>query len=87
MITVFKYPLDTDKQVQMVELNEGCRVLTCQLQDGVIMLWCLVDTKRKRFKTPIYIFGTGEPIQHHLDFIATVQLEDKTVWHVFREVQ
>jgi hypothetical protein len=86
MTVVFKYPLAiTD--VQTVEMYSGASILDCQLQDDRIMMWCLVDPTRGTFKTTIYIFATGEPIDiWPLDFIATVQRKGN-VWHVFREVR
>jgi hypothetical protein len=86
MTAVYKYPL-VIASMQTVELYSGASILDCQLQDNCIMMWCLVDPTRGKFKTTIYIFATGEPIDPWpLDFIATVQRKG-SVWHVFMEVR
>lgn len=82
MNAICKYELIvTDSQT--VYMPRGAKILSVQMQDGIMQMWAMVDN----FKLPggriINIIGTGNPISEPPgEFIATVQMRN-LVWHVF----
>jgi hypothetical protein len=83
MKRVYKYTLAlTD--VQLVKLPIGSRILSCQMQLGILTMWALVSPGNDTEDVPIYIFGTGHDMPPNIDFrfIDTVQ-EGNFVWHIF----
>ena len=61
METIWKFPLEvTDRQV--VEMPEKARLLTVQVQAGIVYLWALVNPANRSQMRGIGIFGTGQPI-------------------------
>ena len=83
MRTIWKFPLKiTDHQ--SIKMPQGPRLLTVQIQDGVPMLWAMVDTNTGiTWDIEIRIYGTGNPGPNEAEnYIATFQ-QDGLVWHVF----
>ncbi len=63
------------------------RTLSVGHQNGVVMVWALVDPAAKREKVKFKIVGTGHRVVG-IDgwrFVGTVQLPPY-VWHVFCEM-
>lgn len=82
---VWKFPLEWVDD-QTVSMPRGAKILTAQMQQGVVCLWALVDPKEEREIRGIRIYGTGHPvysIENKL-YIGTVQAPP-FVWHVFEE--
>ena len=81
MKTIHKFPINGSGIVMM---PIKAKILSVQLQGGVICLWAEVDTNFDKEARHILISGTG----HRLDdfeektFIGTVQ-ENGLVWHIF----
>lgn len=87
MITIWKYSLKLDDKIEL-EIPEGARILSVQMQGSVPSLWALVDSEAKKEIRVFYIFGTGTSnplLRFALDYIGTFQ-ERFFVWHVFEEV-
>lgn len=82
MITIFKYELKiTDEQ--RIDIPEGAKILSVQMQRDTPCLWAMVNTKNKLERRKIAIIGTGNPCWcPDWDFIGTIQ-ERVFVWHVF----
>lgn len=80
---IFKYPLrETD--VQEVAMPQCSRLLSVGQQDGVPVLWALVNTDFPQTERRIRIIGTGNRISSVLGpFIGTVQMDSGPVWHLF----
>ena len=66
-------------------MPRGARILAAQPRDGFPTLWALVDTDEPMRHHEFYIYGTGErtvlatPSSH----VATFQMPDGMVWHLF----
>lgn len=82
MKRVFKYELTAD--TVDLELPRGAQLLTVQLQNGVPMLWALVDDSIAPIKRCIGVYGTGHPVDVPGKYVATFQIDD-LVFHVFDE--
>ena len=82
MITIFKYELKiTDEQ--KIDIPEGAKILSVQMQGDTPCLWAMVNTKNKLESRSIAIIGTGNPCWcPEWDFVGTIQ-ERVFVWHVF----
>ena len=85
--TVFKYQLQTVGEPMAIDMPEGARLLSVQLQSEWPTLWALVDPSREMTKRFIILVGTGhEHLWKLRDFLGTVQTMTGLVWHAF-EVQ
>jgi hypothetical protein len=87
MKTIYKYILSiTDDQKVLVPYDST--VLTCQMQNNQLCMWCLVNPSRNLGKLKIKIIGTGNPISDDLvnyEYVSTVQEEDRgLVLHIFK---
>lgn len=72
---------------QIVTMPVGALGLSSQLQDGVITLWVLCESKAQMEERTIYIVGTGNPMPVSVvNFIDSVQ-QFPYVWHIFIEVK
>ncbi|MCK9369278.1 hypothetical protein M0R04_05005 [Candidatus Dojkabacteria bacterium] len=88
MKKIYKYKLEiTDNQ--KVTLPVDSDFLSCQMQNGELCMWVLVNPNEKEtFTAEILVIGTGNPIKEDLDnygHMATVQ-DGSLVWHVFGEL-
>lgn len=78
---IYKYPLKLEV-VQKVEMPEDAKILSAQLQNGVLCIWALVSTDRELEDRTIHTIGTGWETDFLYKFISTVQI-DGLVWHIF----
>ena len=88
MITIWKFPLSVDDW--QVIVGQITKILTVQLQDGVPMLWAIVDTKGNYKTIGIRTFGTGHEMDtnNKYKYIGTYLIRnDKFVGHVFEVVK
>lgn len=85
MKTIYKYQLTiTDKQT--IKLPLGFKILSIQQQNYELTIWALVDpSEKEKVNSTFYIFGTGHEIysEQDLEYISTVQMINRLVWHVF----
>lgn len=79
---IYKYPLEvTDEQI--IDMPGSARLLSVQMQRGVVCLWAWVDPNAIPKKRHIVIIGTGNPISFFPgEFVGAVQ-QGQFVWHVF----
>lgn len=88
MHSIWKFPLEvTDEQV--VQMPARSRILSVQVQNGVVCLWavCVSDGSVSSERRVIRMYGTGNPIDDRTDtmnFIGTVQ-RGPFVFHVFED--
>lgn len=83
---IFKYQLPIGAAVPVLRMPSGGRVLTVQLQHGVITLWAEVEPEAPRVSRTFRIVGTGQAFDPTgLDYVGTVQAESGLVWHVYEE--
>ena len=98
MKTIYKYALNLDYQKigWRLPIPEDSIVRHVGEQSGQICLWIEIDDDYLLPKVDnnclpnederiFYIFGTGEYLHLHLNFIGTVQMKNGLVWHVYEE--
>jgi hypothetical protein len=88
MKKVFKYPLPKDHRTNKVPL---LKVLSIQIQRGVPVMWCLIDTEAPEKKVTTYCCGTGGADcdvqwKDSLQYIDTTQYGDD-VRHWFVDIE
>lgn len=99
MFRIYKYPVDVDSAVQIIELPKNAQIISAGLDPGgEVCLWAVVDDKEaRRIEKTIYCIGTGWPIDlivgnktDTFNFIGTVKA-GPYMWHYFegseREVE
>lgn len=69
----------------MAEMHENAQILSCQIQNGSIVVWALHDEGRKVMRT-FTCYGTGLNIPYrNRKHISTLQDMNGFVWHIFEE--
>lgn len=82
MNTIYKYFLKIT-EIQTVDLPEGFRPLTVQMQGDSPCLWAMVNPFAQGQPVTIEMFGTGWPLSaDQRQYLGTVQ-HDGLVWHFF----
>jgi hypothetical protein len=97
--TIYKYPFRISNGFAL-DLPEGAKILTVQVQDSIPCLWAEVEVHDPgksigQFSQEPYqierrsfrIFGTGHQIPPllNLEYIGTVQING-LVWHIYEDV-
>lgn len=85
MDTIWKYTLEP---ITVLTLPRGAIPLTVQCQDDVPQLWVLLNTDESaRILRTFVSFATGQPIlpKASYAYIATFQMQNGLVFHVFEE--
>ena len=88
MKTIYKYVLSTVQR--SVSIPDKAKILSCQAQGFDICLWCEVDADEPIVLRYFEVIGTGWDLSEYsdaLNFLATVQLPNGLVYHVFEELQ
>lgn len=80
---VFKYPLALAEVVEL-DIPEGGRVLTLGVQQGIPMLWVLVDVVQPMERRTFITVGTGHEVPWATTFVGT-WFDGPYVWHVFEK--
>ena len=85
MRSIYKYSL-----LNPYTKIEGCieKFLDIQMQNGVPVIWAIVDTELRDKKFYIYCYGTGWELndgEELEDYLGTVQDNEGYVWHYFLE--
>ena len=83
---IFKYKLELSDYPTLT-LPKDAKILSVQIQKGILCLWALVDTSAPIEQRKFRLAGTGHPIKENLDelqFIDTIQShEGALVFHIF----
>ena len=88
MKTIWKFELALQTE-QAINMPEGAKVLTVQVQAGVLCVWALVDTENDTEERQFFILGTGHDADdvdssNGYNYLNTVQLPSGAlVHHVF----
>jgi hypothetical protein len=85
---IWKYELSIDSPQTTIPMPLGARILSLQMQDGVPMLWALVDPMRQRENRVFETFATEDlipPCATMTRFIGTYQTSGGYALHVFDE--
>lgn len=67
----------------VIDMPDGARILTLQLQDDEPTLWAVVDPERVAAPRSFVIVGTGHPVPEDVgDYVGSWQWPG-LVWHLF----
>ena len=77
--------MTADPKPQILHIPFGFTILSSQLQDKRICLWCLVDDKEPIIDIEFFLAETGQPFPKYdmVEFVDTIQV-GKWVAHLFR---
>lgn len=82
MKTIFKYPIEVTAY-QTVSMRASAKILSAQIQHGVLCLWAECDPANAAHTRAIEVFGTGQSLDDkERRYIATV-LDGQFAWHVY----
>lgn len=84
---VWKYPIVID-DTALVEMPQGGKILSLQMQGGTPTVWVLVDEKQPTVLRRFAVVDTGHPADHVVGspFVGTVEVAQGPyglVFHVF----
>lgn len=85
MITVHKYPVEFADNFTL-KLPVGAKVLDCQMQNGSMCMWALVDTEASLVERKFRLAGSGHLIKNSagsLVHVSTFQPQVGLVFHLF----
>ena len=86
MKTVWKFPIDTPRDIFSMVMPKGAETLTVQTQGSRPCIWALVDPMKEDEERHFEIHGTGHSIYpvNNLKYINTFQMEEGSlVFHLF----
>lgn len=90
MITIFKYEIDTDDEIEIL-LPDKFEILTIQTQFNKPVLWAIVDTDTIKIKKHFCLYGTGHHVPADIfnqKYINTFQLDGGgLVFHLFEIIK
>ncbi len=81
---IWKFPLDIEQDVALVEAPAEAQALSVQVQDGQTVVWMKVDPNEPTVSHYFRVIGTGDDVVHVGRFIDTVQVGGY-VWHIFED--
>ena len=76
-MVVYKYPINEFSDYIGMEMPQGAKILTVQMQYDVPCIWALVDPDMPLEQRVFRLAGTGHPIYEsliNLDYIGTFQM-------------
>ena len=84
MTTIYKYTLPNVGR-NVLDLPDGAKVLTVQMQGHAACLWAQVEPHKPTGRRFFDVYGTGHDMPADPgDYVATIQMESGAlVWHVF----
>lgn len=94
MLKIFKFPLRMGEcelgTRQDIILPRYSKFLHMDEQDGMIVLWYMVDLDKDRETESILIVGTGWELNDTMEdlsksYLGSIQMKNGLVWHVFGE--
>lgn len=85
MKTIYKFTVKI-REVVPIELPHHSEILSFGMQNGVAVIWVLLDTQKATSVRRFTVIGTGwedrnKDLEHHR-FVGTAT-EDGFVWHCF----
>lgn len=90
MRLIYKYPF-AFKNETAVELPQGARILTVQLQHSYCCLWAEVDPDKPLELRRLRVFGTGHELPEPpecLRYLGTIQVDGGNgIFHIFEELE
>ena len=83
---IYKYPLTSFPECT-IQMPEEAKILSLQMQNGVITIWALVNAEGDLDVDRTFLMkATGQPfVTDGLEYLTTIQ-EGHYVWHVFEVI-
>ena len=81
---IWKFGLNNE-ETQLVKMPSKSEIMDIQIQNGLFVMWALVDPDSEVIEVMIKIYGTGWEIDDNItknEYLATVQ-GGSFVWHFF----
>ena len=87
--TIYKYELDINSHIQVIEMPEGAEILCVHNQYDMPCIWALVDPLAEIEKRYIEVCCTGENVPSaHRKYIGTCLFSEGTlVLHFFELIK
>ena len=89
MLTIHKFPLDGNAEVNVLMMPGDADILCVDVQRGVPCVWARLDTRAPKREWRVRVYGTGHelPADVPLHYIGTfLWVGGAEVYHVFNEV-
>lgn len=93
MKTIYKYEVPLEEAFKL-RLSKEAIILSFQCQNGVPVIWAMVENAHIEEDRRFRLYGTGHPIERipkdgNLHYIGTTQQSQTPalVWHLFEEVK
>lgn len=86
MLTIWKYEIPIKSNFSLIIPIEY-KILDFKIQNGVPVIWALVNPESARNSISFCIYGTGHPIDkkdERKQYVGTI-IDDSLVWHLFKE--
>jgi hypothetical protein len=83
---IFKYILNIQHQVQIVNMFENANILAFQMQGKTPCIWAEVDLNQKMVFRKFLIVGTGWDLPPDRKYIGTVQVSEYA-WHLYENIK
>lgn len=80
MNTIHKYQIPADKEATRLDMPEGARILSVQIQRDVPCIWALVDTKAKLMPRTFVWVKTGADMSDSADLSSVIFIETVQFW-------
>ena len=81
--TIFKYALNLGRTV--LDLPNGAKVLTVQMQQDTPCMWAQVDTEQAKFPHAFNAYATGEVMPDNPgQYVGTFEMNGALVFHLFK---
>lgn len=90
MKVIYKYELPESQTKCIIEMPEGAKVLTVNLQFNALCIWALVDITKPYETREFYVTGTGHPgdFSNQYKYIDTVQFSGgQYIYHIFEKLK
>lgn len=81
-MVIWKYPLGR-KDRHVIQMQKGARVLTAQLQKGMVCVWAVCDDFAAQVNHVFAVRETGDKQEMDGVYVATIQESSGIVLHVF----
>ena len=84
MRSIWKYPLKVTS-AQDIEMPDGARILSVQMQGEQPCLWAEVDPNQVRERRKFFVAATGGPAPERAQYLGTFQ-NGAFVGHVYESI-
>lgn len=84
-MVIYKEQVPAEPGLHDIEVREGYKILSVQMQNNLITIWFEVDEYAPEMISNIQVITTGQVyrLSSKLNYVSTVQ-DGRYVWHVFQ---